>query len=192
MYEYFSLLARTPLTSIPHPPRLSPEPASNLNSMSQASSSAEAPPAKIEKTTVHNHFENKSLTMDLTPLTAAFGAFVRSTRECAFPQLVVSCRGKRMAFGRESLRGMKEDQAKKLFISRFAEERDYTTVDIPATAWFSARTQRIPPAVRFVATFCRGEERREELGPIALDPTSWTENIMNVRSLEIEFSPKTI
>lgn len=60
--------------------------------------------------TIHNHMTKASTNLDISPvvnsLNRALKTFMHSTRECAYPQLVVSCRGQKIAFSRTSLQSM--------------------------------------------------------------------------------------
>ncbi|KAJ7719999.1 hypothetical protein DFH07DRAFT_309672 [Mycena maculata] len=143
---------------------------------------------KATKTTIHNHITKES--MDLSPVMQALNAFMRSTRQCAFPQLIVTCRGERRAFSRASLEGMEYKGAAGLFISRFARAEDF--IEVPRGSGWLATTSRYPPDVQCLAKFCRAEGgeaglEQADVG-LLLDPSGWADNIPNVRELEIVFA----
>ncbi|KAJ7026856.1 hypothetical protein C8F04DRAFT_101630 [Mycena alexandri] len=143
--------------------------------------------SKTTNTTIHNHITKQSTQLDLSPLMNALNAFMLSTRQCAYPQLVVSCRGQRAAFSRASLGRMDYRRAKDLFIERFARPEDYLEVP-PSGGWLYGGGRRDPPDVECFATFCRPEE---DLGvAMALHSSGWGDNIGNVRELEVVMRPK--
>ncbi|KAJ7215057.1 hypothetical protein GGX14DRAFT_563083 [Mycena pura] len=135
-------------------------------------------------TTIHNHITNHSTNIDLTPLTQALNAFARSMRQCAYPQLIVACRGQKAAFSRAAIRNMGHDRATELFVERFARPEDY--VEVPPEArrsgWFSSGVRQHAPAVAYLATFCRVEEGAGSEAPITLDSSGWEDNIGNTMS----------
>ncbi|KAJ6556587.1 hypothetical protein DFH09DRAFT_987284 [Mycena vulgaris] len=150
-----------------------------------APTSAPAPtPAPASKTTIHNHSTN----VNLSPLLHALDAFMLSTRQCAYPQLIVTCRGQRRAFSRAELKSMGLKRAADLFVERFARAEDYVDAT-PGTGWLAARAKRHPPEVDCVATFCRAEDGGQ--GPVALDASGWSDNIGNVRELEVVLTRKS-
>ncbi|KAJ7288864.1 hypothetical protein C8J57DRAFT_1047033 [Mycena rebaudengoi] len=142
---------------------------------------------------INNHITKHSTNLDLSPLLNAFNAFVTSTRQCTYPQLIVTCRGQRRAFSRASLKSMGHKQVAELFVSRFAQPEDWLEVDTPANSgWMSMpyKSRRHPPEVDFIATFCREsvEDGGPRAGPVALDTSGWADNINNVRELEVVFT----
>ncbi|KAF8142707.1 hypothetical protein K438DRAFT_1635005 [Mycena galopus ATCC 62051] len=109
-----------------------------------------------------------------------------STRQCAYPQLVVTCRGQKVAFSRASLSTMNHTRATDLFVRRFARPEDY--VDGPrGNGWLPKG--RSGPDVDCFATFCRTEANSES-GPVELDPSGWADNIGNVRELMVVLTRK--
>ncbi|KAJ7496394.1 hypothetical protein FB451DRAFT_1549558 [Mycena latifolia] len=108
------------------------------------------------KTTIHNHITKHSTTFDLSPLLSAFDAFLLSTHQCAYPQLIVTCRGQQRAFSRTALKEMGQKRAAQLLVARFARADDYVETP-PRTGWFVAGAKRHGPAVEYLATFCRPE-----------------------------------
>ncbi|KAJ7189147.1 hypothetical protein C8R46DRAFT_35339 [Mycena filopes] len=147
-------------------------------------------PSKVEvkpsNTTIHNHITRQSTNLDLSPLMHALNAYMLSTRQCAYPQLVVSCRGQRVAFSRASLSRMDYRRAKDLFVERFARPEDYVDVP-PSGGWLHSGGGRHAPDVDCFATFCLPET---DSGAMVLDPSGWAENIGNVRELEVVLRPK--
>ncbi|KAJ6592859.1 hypothetical protein B0H19DRAFT_919395 [Mycena capillaripes] len=114
-----------------------------------------------------------------------------STRQCAYPQLVVSCRGQRVAFSRESLKSMSQKRAADLFVKRFAREDDYAYTPPKSGGWLPTSGGRYAPEVNCFATFCRAEEGFDA-GPIELDASGWADNIGNVRELEVVLTRKAV
>ncbi|KAJ6556605.1 hypothetical protein DFH09DRAFT_1164825 [Mycena vulgaris] len=141
---------------------------SSLNSPTPAP--APTPPAR---TTIHNHSTN----VNFSPLLHALDAFMLSTRQCAYPQLIVTCRGQRRTFSRAELKSMGLKRAADLFVERFARAEDYVDAP-PGTGWLAARATRHPPEVDCVATFCRAEDGGQD-------------NIGNVRELEVVLTRKS-
>ncbi|KAJ7758674.1 hypothetical protein B0H16DRAFT_1535267 [Mycena metata] len=144
--------------------------------------------SKTTNTTIHNHITKQSTQLDLSPIMNALNAFMLSTRQCAYPQLVVSCRGQKAAFSRASLGRMDYRRAKALFVERFARPEDFLDIP-PSGGWLSHGGGRDPPDVECLATFCRPEE--ESGVAMALDSSGWQDNIGNVRELEVVLRPKT-
>ncbi|KAF7350716.1 hypothetical protein MSAN_01632600 [Mycena sanguinolenta] len=151
-----------------------------------SASSSRSSESKTANTTIHNHFTKGSDTiLDLSPVMKALNAFMLSTRQCAYPQLVVTCRGQKVAFSRASLADMTHKRATDLFIQRFARSEDW--LDVPRSSSWFPQGGRCPPEVECLATFCRAEE---ESGLVELDPSGWSDNIKNVRELTVILTRK--
>ncbi|KAJ7237534.1 hypothetical protein B0H12DRAFT_1138640 [Mycena haematopus] len=155
-----------------------------------AANSSRSSGSKPTNTTIHHHITKASDTiLDLSPVIKALNAFMLSTRQCAYPQLVVTCRGQKVAFSRASLSAMNYRRAADLFVQRFARPEDY--IDVPrGSGWFSTGG-RSGPQVDCMATFCRAEEASES-GPVELDPSGWADNIGNVRELTVILTRKVV
>ncbi|KAJ7618944.1 hypothetical protein B0H17DRAFT_1219881 [Mycena rosella] len=138
-------------------------------------------------TTIHNHI-TKAANLDLSPFLSALDAFMLSTRQCAYPQLVVTCRSQKRAFSRASLKEMGHKRAAQLFVTCFARAEDFVE-EPPGTSWLSPSARRHPPAVECVATFCRAEDGDT---PVPLDASGWVDSIGNVRALEVLLTRKTV
>ncbi|KAK7057897.1 hypothetical protein R3P38DRAFT_3385109 [Favolaschia claudopus] len=132
-------------------------------------------------TIIHNHITKHSTNLDVSPVVNALNAFMRSTQQCAYPQLMVTCRDQRIAFSRESLASMSHKRAADLFVQRFAEEKDF--VDVPGGgSWLTSGGRRHAPAVDSSAD--------ATLPAVQLDPSGWTDNIRNVRELTVVLTRK--
>ncbi|KAJ7686818.1 hypothetical protein B0H17DRAFT_704496 [Mycena rosella] len=159
----------------PYEPRLGP---------SQPGAHETAP-----KATIHNHITQPASILDLSPLRDAFNAYILSTRQCPFPQLIVTCQGQRRAFSRGSLKAMGYKRAAELFIARFARAEDYVET-APGTGWIPMPGSRYPPDVDLLATFYHADPTAQ--GPIALEPSGWEDMIGNVRELEVVLTRKML
>ncbi|KAJ7146851.1 hypothetical protein C8R44DRAFT_864569 [Mycena epipterygia] len=139
---------------------------------------------------VHNHITTQSApNVDLTPVWRALNAFMLAKRQCAYPQLVVTCRGQKRVFSRKSLEEMGHKRAAKLFVERFAEPEDYVETP-PGTGWIPYRAGKLPPEVHYFATFCRTDEAEQT--PRVLDVNGWVDNIGNVREMEVVLTRKDV
>ncbi|KAJ7611971.1 hypothetical protein DFH06DRAFT_1015457 [Mycena polygramma] len=114
-----------------------------------------------------------------------------STRQCAYPQLVVSCRGQKVAFSRDSLKSMSHKRASDLFVKRFARPGDYVDVPPKSGGWLPSSAARYSPEVNCFVTFCRTDDV-DLRGAIELDASGWADNIGNVRELEVVLTRKSV
>ncbi|KAH7928955.1 hypothetical protein BV22DRAFT_1110211 [Leucogyrophana mollusca] len=92
------------------------------------------------------------------------------------PQVIVTCRDERRAFGRAALQAMSYRKAVDMFISRFATKDDW---------WISEF--RYKPEVSIYARFYRTHGEEDE-GLILLDERGWSELMGNVVKLSIVFT----
>ncbi|KAH7916589.1 hypothetical protein BJ138DRAFT_1139407 [Hygrophoropsis aurantiaca] len=92
------------------------------------------------------------------------------------PQVIVTCREERRAFGRSALQAMSYRKAVDMFISRFATKDDW---------WISEF--RYKPEVSIYGRFYRTHGEDDE-GLILLDERGWSELVGNVVKLTIVFT----
>ncbi|KAJ7093842.1 hypothetical protein B0H15DRAFT_143361 [Mycena belliarum] len=158
-----------------------------------AESSGPQPNARdpAPKTEIHNHITRQSTTLDLAPLLAAFDSFLLSTRQCVYPQLIVTCRGQKRAFSRVALKDMGHKRAMELFVTRFARAEDYAEMP-PGTGWFATGRRRKDPGVECLATFCRTEPDSAGDAPVPLDASGWVDTIGNVRALDVVLTQRAV
>ncbi|KAF7293909.1 hypothetical protein HMN09_01187200 [Mycena chlorophos] len=152
-------------------------------------------PTKV--TEVHNHTHNHTQhthTIDTSAFARALENFVRSVNGCAFPQVVVMCRGERVAYGRDTLKNMGLSGAADVFTRRFATDADYTypPPEAQKKGWFGWSQGRKLPAVTLYARFCKSEGliddgRRMELAAGG----SWSELMSNISELEVILTRST-
>ncbi|KAJ6493172.1 hypothetical protein C8R45DRAFT_989064 [Mycena sanguinolenta] len=159
-----------------------------MTQLDPSASSSRNSESKTANTTIHNHITKGSDTiLDLSPAMKALNTFMLSTRQCAYPQLVVTCRGQKIAFSRASLSTMNYRRATDLFVQRFARAEDY--LDVPRDTGWLPKGGKYPPEVDCMATFCRADD---ESGPVELDPSGWADNIGNVRELTVILTRKVV
>ncbi|KAH7889034.1 hypothetical protein F5I97DRAFT_1857704 [Phlebopus sp. FC_14] len=92
------------------------------------------------------------------------------------PQVIVTCRGARRAFGRAALQAMSYRKAVDLFIQRFATKDDW---------WISE--YRYKPEVSIYARFFRTHGEDDE-GMVLIDERGWAELVGNAVKLTIVFT----
>ncbi|KIJ58703.1 hypothetical protein HYDPIDRAFT_119313 [Hydnomerulius pinastri MD-312] len=92
------------------------------------------------------------------------------------PQVIVTCRDERRAFGRHALQAMSYRKAVDLFIQRFATKEDW---------WISEF--RYKPEVSIYARFYRTHGEEDE-GMVLLDERGWSELVGNAVKLTIVFT----
>jgi len=92
------------------------------------------------------------------------------------PQIVVTCRDEKRAFGRGALQAMSYRKAVDMFITRFATKEDW---------WISE--YRYKPEVTIYGRFYR-QHGDEDDGMIILDERGWSELVGNVVKMTIVFT----
>ncbi|KAH0828101.1 hypothetical protein J3R83DRAFT_3760, partial [Lanmaoa asiatica] len=116
-----------------------------------------------------------TLPADVVSAITVLHQFVTSAQQLP-PQVIVTCRNERRAFGRAALQAMSYRKAVDLFIHRFANKDDW---------WISE--YRYKPEVSIYARFYRlhGEE---DDGMVLLDEKGWSELVGNAVKLTIVFT----
>nr|GAT50859.1 predicted protein [Mycena chlorophos] len=142
-------------------------------------------PTKV--TEVHNHTHNHTQHVDTSAFARALENFVRSVNGCAFPQVVVVCRGERVAYGRDTLKNMGLSGAADVFARRFATDADYTypPPEAQKKGWFGWSQGRKSPGVTLYARFCKSEGLLDDGRRMELASGSWSELMSNVSELEV-------
>lgn len=92
------------------------------------------------------------------------------------PQIIVTCRDDKRAFGRAALQAMSYRKAVDMFITRFATKEDW---------WISE--YRYKPEVTIYGRFYR-QHGEEDDGMVILDERGWSELVGNVVKLTIVFT----
>jgi len=92
------------------------------------------------------------------------------------PQIVVTCRDEKRAFGRVALQSMSYRKAVDMFITRFATKEDW---------WISE--YRYKPEVTIYGRFYR-QHGEDDDGMIILDERGWSELVGNVVKMTIIFT----
>ncbi|KAL0956972.1 hypothetical protein HGRIS_003075 [Hohenbuehelia grisea] len=138
--------------------------------------SAALQPKQIIKETV--------TTLDAEPMLKVFRDLLNPHTQCMDPQVIVTCRGEKRAFGRKSLKDMGYSRAASVFVDRFSKRDDWVE---GSGSWMSSRT---PPVVNMLASFCRPPTEEHTSGspsspPLHVDSTGWEDCIGNIKELEI-------
>ncbi|KIM69576.1 hypothetical protein SCLCIDRAFT_1208033 [Scleroderma citrinum Foug A] len=92
------------------------------------------------------------------------------------PQVIVTCRNEKRAFGRSALQAMSYRKAVDLFVQRFSTKNDW---------WISE--YRYKPDVSIYARFYRRHGDEDE-GMVMLDEKGWSELVGNAVRLTIVFT----
>ncbi|KAF8840883.1 hypothetical protein BDN67DRAFT_967950 [Paxillus ammoniavirescens] len=92
------------------------------------------------------------------------------------PQVIVTCRDERRAFGRAALQAMSYRKVVDLFIQRFATKNDWWISEI-----------RYKPEVSIYARFYRLHGEEDE-GMVLLDERGWPELVGNAVKLTVVFT----
>ncbi|KAI9457269.1 hypothetical protein HD554DRAFT_2177746 [Boletus coccyginus] len=116
-----------------------------------------------------------TLPADVVSAISVLHQFVTSAQQLP-PQIIVTCRNERRAFGRAALQAMSYRKAVDLFIHRFATKDDW---------WISEFKYK--PDVTIYARFYRlhGEE---DDGMVQLDERGWSELVGNAVKLTVVFT----
>ncbi|KAN0091442.1 hypothetical protein V8E55_005008 [Tylopilus felleus] len=116
-----------------------------------------------------------TLPADVVSAISVLHQFVTSAQQLP-PQVIVTCRNERRAFGRSALQAMSYRKAVDLFVQRFATKDDW---------WISE--YRYKPEVTIYARFYRlhGEE---DDGMIIIDEKGWPELVGNAVKLTVVFT----
>ncbi|KAF8547612.1 hypothetical protein OG21DRAFT_1424463 [Imleria badia] len=131
--------------------------------------------SRITSTPRPSESQLPALPADVVSAITVLHQFVTSAQQLP-PQVIVTCRNERRAFGRAALQAMSYRKVVDLFIHRFATKDDW---------WISE--VRYKPEVSIYARFYRlhGEE---DDGMVQLDERGWSELVGNAVKLTVVFT----
>ncbi|KAF9227080.1 hypothetical protein BS17DRAFT_726977 [Gyrodon lividus] len=119
--------------------------------------------------------QSPTLPADVISAITVLHNFITASQQLP-PQVIVTCRDERRAFGRAALQAMSYRKVVDLFIQRFATKNDWWISEI-----------RYKPEVSIYARFYRLHGEEDE-GMVLLDERGWPELVGNAVKLTVVFT----